>query len=155
LRGSALVVLVGMSAMFALAQAPRENAWSTLDGGLNNKSWEKRAKAVAVLGELPGNRKAQEAAIGALQDQRAEVRAAGCQALGEMGAKPAIPKLFDMRDDKEPAVILAASRALITLGDDRGYNAFYAVLTGQSKTGTSLTDQQKKVLRDPKKLAGI
>lgn len=149
----ALVVCV--TAMFSLAQTPQENAWSTLNGGLDNKSWEKRAKAVAVLGELTGDRKAEEAAIAALNDEKEEVRGGAAQALGEMGAKSAIPQLIEMRNDKEPAVILAASRALIALGDNLGYNAFYAVLTGESKTGTSLTDQQKKVLKDPKKLAGM
>ena len=151
----AVALIVCSIALFSVAQTPRENAWSTLDGGLTNKAWEKRAKAVAVLGELPSDKKAEEAAHAALNDEREEVRGAACQALGEMGAKSAIPDLLNMRNDQEPAVILAASRALISLGDDAGYNAFYAVLTGQSKTGTSLTDQQKKALKDPKKLAGI
>ncbi len=149
------VALVVCVTIFSLAQTPQENAWSALNSGLENKSWEKRAKAVAVLGKLSEDEKAEEAAIAALQDQREEVRGAACQALGEIGAKSAIPNLIEMKDDKEPAVILAASRALITLGDDRGYNAFYAVLTGETKTGTSLTDQQKKILKDPKKLAGM
>jgi HEAT repeat protein len=155
IRVMEVALVVWVTTIFSLAQTPQENAWSTLNSGLENKSWEKRAKAVAVLGELTEDKKAEEAAIAALQDQREEVRGAACQALGEMGTKSAIPLLIGMKDDKEPAVILAASRALITLGDHRGYNAFYAVLTGETKTGTSLTDQQKKVLKDPKKLAGM
>ncbi len=148
-------LVVGLLAMFSVAETPRENAWTTLDSGLANKSWDKRSKAVSVLGELTGDKKAEEAAITALQDGRAEVRGAAAQSLGEMGAKSAIPRLLEMTSDKEPAVILAAARSLITLGDDRGYNAFYAVLTGETKTGTSLTDQQKKTLKDPKKMAGL
>jgi HEAT repeat protein len=141
--------------VFAVAQTPQENAWTTLNGGLTNSSWEKRVKAVSVLGELTGDKKAEAAAITALKDDKEDVRRAAAQSLGEMGTKSAIPQLLEMTRDKEPSVILAAARALITLGDDRGYNQFYAVLTGQTKTGTSLTDQQKKTLKDPKKMAGV
>ena len=141
--------------MFAAAQTPQENAWTTLNSGLTNNSWEKRVKAVSVLGELTGDKKAEAAAITALKDDKEDVRRAAAQSLGEMGTKSAIPQLLEMTSDKEPSVILAAARALITLGDDRGYNPFYAVLTGQTKTGTSLTDQQKKTLKDPKKMAGV
>jgi HEAT repeat protein len=148
-------LIVCLLTTFSIAQTPQENAWTTLDGGLINKSWEKRVKAVSVLGELTGDEKAEEAALTALKDDRAEVRGAAAQSLGEMGAKSAIPQLMATISDKEPAVILAAARSLITLGDDRGYNAFYAVLTGETKTGTSLTDQQKKTLKDPKKMAGL
>jgi len=148
-------LIVCLLTTFSIAQTPQENAWTTLDGGLINKSWEKRVKAVSVLGELTGDEKAEEVALTALKDDRAEVRGAAAQSLGEMGAKSAIPQLMATISDKEPAVILAAARSLITLGDNRGYNAFYAVLTGETKTGTSLTDQQKKTLKDPKKMAGL
>ena len=140
---------------FTVAQTPRENAWTVLSSGLTNNNWEKRVKAISLLGELTGDQKAEEAAITALKDEKEEVRRAAAQALGEMGTKSAIPQLLEMTSDKEPSVILAAARSLIALGDDRGYNAFYAVLTGQTKTGTSLTDQQKKTLKDPKKMAGL
>jgi HEAT repeat protein len=148
-------LLLGIFVQVCNAQASEETAWSTLNGGLTNKDWEKRARAVAVLGELTGNKKAEEAAITALKDEKEQVRGSAAQALGEMGAKTAIPQLMGMMRDKEPGVILAAAHSLIALGDNRGYNAFYAVLTGQTKTGTSLTDQQKKTLKDPKKMAGL
>ena len=154
LRAS-VVMIVCTIAMLSVAQTPQEDAWSALNSGLTDKSWEKRVRAVALLGELPGDKKAEAAAITALKDERGDVRGAAAQALGEMGAKSAIPQLMDMISDKEPAVILAAAHSLITLGDNRGYNAFYAVLTGETKTGTSLTDQQKKTLKDPKKMAGL
>jgi HEAT repeat protein len=122
---------------------------------LTNKSWEKRAKAARVLGELTGDKKAEEAAPTALKDDKEDVRGAGAQALGEMGAKSAIPQLVEMINDPEPSVILAAAHSLIMLGDNRGYNVYYAVLTGERKTGTSLTDEQKEMLKDPKKMAGL
>ncbi len=155
LRLVSAILVVYTGATFSVAQTPQESAWTTLDGGLANKSWEKRARAVNVLGELTGDRKAEEAALAALKDEKADVRGAAAQALGEMGAKSAIPELSNMIDDPEPSVILAAAHSLIILGDNSGYNVYYAVLTGERKTGTSLTDQQKKMLKDPKKMAGL
>lgn len=151
LRAISVVMIVCTIAMLSVAQTPQEDAWSALNSGLTDKSWEKRVRAVALLGELPGDKKAEAAAITALKDERGDVRGAAAQALGEMGAKSAIPQLMDMISDKEPAVILAAAHSLITLGDNRGYNAFYAVLTGETKTGTSLTDQQKRPYRTRRK----
>ena len=72
-------------------QTPNENAWATLNTGLVNQGWEKRAKALGVLGELAGDKQAEAAAIKALKDDRYEVRVAAAQALGDMGAKSAIP----------------------------------------------------------------
>lgn len=155
LRVISVAFLLGVFVLVCMALAPEENAWSTLNGGLANKGWEKRARAVAVLGELKGDKKAEAAAVTALKDDNYQVRGAAVQALGDMGAKTAIPQLMGMMTDKEPAVVLAAAHSLIVLGDNRGYGAFYAVLTGQTKTGTSLTDQQKKILKDPKKLTGL
>lgn len=151
LRAVSVTLVVCMIALLTVAQTPQEHAFN----GLTNKSWEKRVRAVALLGELTGDKKAEAEAIAALKDDKGEVRGAAAQALGEMGAKSAIPQLMGMISDQEPAVILAAARSLITLGDNRGYNPFYAVLTGETKTGTSLTDQQKKTLKDPKKMAGL
>ena len=154
-RAIVIFLIVCTFATLSRAQTPSENAWTTLNNGLTNKSWENRVKAVGVLGDLTGDSKASEAAIVALKDERTEVRIAAAQALGEMHAKGAITALMSATKDPEPTVILTAARALISLGDKRGYNAFYAVLTGETKTGTSLTDQQKKTLKDPKKMAGL
>jgi HEAT repeat protein len=72
-----------------------------------------------------------------------------------MGAKDAKPQLRELINDTEPSVIIAAAYSLIQLGDNTGYGVYYAVLTGERKTGTSLTDQQKKLLKDPKKMANL
>jgi len=155
LRVISVALIVCMITAVSVAQTPVENAWSVLNGGVANKSAEKRVRAVRVLGELTGDKKAEEAALDALKDEKEDVRGTAAQALGEMGAKSAIPQLLNMINDPEPSVILAAAHSLITLGDNRGYGVYYAVLTGERKTGTSLTDQQKKMLRDPKKMAGL
>src|SRR5579864_934324 len=142
-------------AMTCMALDARQQAWTVLKQGLTNSNPEKRAKAVAELGSLPGDPQALDACLPALKDPKPEVRAAAAQALGEMPAKSAKPQLKAALDDSDPAVILAAARALLLLGDNRGYDVFYAVLTGQQKTGESLAAQQKKILSDPRKLAGL
>src|SRR5271166_6392924 len=154
-RAISVAMIVCMITTFSVAQTPQEDAWSVLNGGLTNKAWEKRVKAVRVLGELTGNAKAEEAALTALKDEKEDVRAAAAQALGDMGAKSAIPQLLDMLNDTEPLVILAAAHSLISLGDNRGYSVYYAVLTGERKTGTSLIKQEKKVMKDRKKMATL
>jgi HEAT repeat protein len=138
------------------ARSHQDTAWNVLNTGLQDNNTDLRVRSVRVLGELNGDAKAEDAAITALtNDKQPEVRAAGAQALGEMGAKDATPQLYLAFKDTDPAVIIAAAHSLIQLGDDRGYDVYYAVLTGEQKTGTSLTDQQKKMLKDPKKMASL
>ena len=153
-------LIVVSSATASIAQAPatpntQDEAWSVLNQGLANNNLDLHLRAVRVLGELPGDAKAEDAALTALKDPKPEVRAAAAQALGEMGAKNANAQLHAALRDTEPAVIIAAAYSLVQLGDHRGYDVYYAVLTGQQKTGTSLTDQQKKMLKDPKKMASL
>ena len=138
------------------AQTQEQTAWTVLNTGITNDSTDVRGIAVHVLGELNGNAKAKNAAISALKnDKQAVVRAAAAQSLGEMGAKDAIADLHATIKDTDPSVIIAAAHSLIALGDNTGYNVYYAVLTGEQKTGQSLTEQQKKMLKDPKKMAAL
>jgi len=138
------------------AQTKEQTAWTVLNTGLEDNSTDVRVRAVHVLGELNGNAKAKDAAISALKnDQQAEVRASAAQSLGEMGAKDAVADLHATFHDTDPSVIIAAAHSLIELGDNTGYNVYYAVLTGEQKTGQSLTEQQKKMLKDPKKMAAL
>ena len=64
----------------------KEKAWGILNEGLQNDSAEKRSHAVDILGMLPGNEKAEAAAIKALKDDKANVRLAGATSLGAMKA---------------------------------------------------------------------
>ena len=52
-------------------------------------------------------------------------------------------------------VVFAAASALLKLGDPTGYRVYYAVLTGQRKTGEPLVESQLKMLKDPNALARI
>lgn len=135
------------------ALSPKVQAWTILDDGLASSGYEKRAKAAQALGLIKGDSEAERLAIKALSDERPEVRASGAAALGDIGNKTAIPELHKMFEDKDVQVILASARALLDLGDKRGYNVYYAILTGETKTGTGLLEEQKKMLKDPQKLA--
>jgi hypothetical protein len=41
---------------------------------------------------------------------------------------------------------MAAAKSLIQLGDEKGYEVFYAVITGTRKSGESLVADQEKEL---------
>jgi HEAT repeat protein len=132
---------------------PTDQAWPVLYTGLAESNVEKRTTAVQVLGLLPDDAKAKEAALKALTDEKPDVRAAAAQSLGDMKAKDTTNQLYEMFNDTDAGVVIAAARSLIALGDSRGYNVYYAVLTGERKTGQGLKEEQKKMLNDPKKLA--
>ncbi len=126
-------------------QTSQQTAWTVLNAGLEDNNTDVRVRAARVLGELNGDKKAEDAALSALEnDKQPKVRAAAAQSLGEMGAKDARTQLHAAFQDTDPSVIIAAAHSLIQLGDDRGYDVYYAVLTGEQKTGTSLTEQQKQ-----------
>ena len=151
-----LVALLFAAAVPAVSQAPNDKAWTVLQAGLSNSNTDNRTIATRLLGDLPNNARAQDLALKALSDNRPEVRAAGAEALGNMQAKSAIPKLQQLaRTDQDAGVVISAAKALVNLGDPLGYNVYYAILTGEMKSGASLMDEQKKMLKDPKKLAAF
>lgn len=135
-------------------QASLDQAWTVLQAGLSDKNTESRAAAVRLLGLLPEEQKAPQFALEALKDEKPEVREAATDALGRLKAKSAIPQLTEViQHDKEAPVVLGAARALIAMDDSLGYGVFYAVLTGEKKSGGGLMEDQKKMLKDPQKLA--
>jgi HEAT repeat protein len=147
-----LFILTLPSGLLA-AKTPVENAWDILTAGTTEKNVEKRSDATQALGLLVRERRARVTAEKALADDAPEVRAAAATALGDMLAKPSIPKLHEALTDRDPAVVLAAAHALLSLKDDRAYDVYYAVLTGQRKAGEGLLSEERKMLQDPRKLA--
>lgn len=136
------------------AQSSVDKAWAILKSGLAEKGVDQRALASRVLGLVVNNPKAEELALTALGDARPEVRAGAAEALGQMKAKSAAPKLAEtLKEEKDVSVIIAGARSLIALGDPLGYTVYYAVLTGEKKSGGDLLEEQKKMLYDPKKMA--
>lgn len=150
-RSLALVCL--LSPALAQAQTSLSKAWTVLNSGLEDKKIENRQTAVRLLGMLPGNDQAPALAIKALSDEDSDVREAATEALTSLKAPGTKDKLRDIiQTDKDPAVVLGAARALLAMNDPFGYGVFYAVLTGEKKSGEGLMEDQKKMLKDPKKL---
>jgi HEAT repeat protein len=148
-----IAIFLFSAATHSLAQEPAEKAWTVINTGLEQKG-EDRINAVKVLGLLEYDHKAAQLALTALADTNPEVRAAAASALGQMKEKSALPKLEQTaKTDLDPSVVLAAGHALYVLGDPLGYAVYYAVLTGERKSGESLMEEQKKMLHDPKKMA--
>jgi HEAT repeat protein len=151
----ALLLVLTAHAGALLAQTPQQQAWDILRAGVNQKSVGKRTQAVRALRLLPGDTEATELAQAALQDRKAEVRAAAATAIGLMGSKAAIPGLKTALSDRKPAVALAAAHALQVLNDPAGYQVYYDVLTGERKSTEGLVGQQMESLKDRKKMAEL
>jgi len=149
-----ILLLLVTSAGFS-AQRPRQTAWKILQEGMNEKSADRRLRAVRALGLLPSERQAVALAERALEDEKPAVRTAAATALGEMRSRASIPKLRKALLDNDGSVALAASQSLVTLKVDEGYDAYYAVFTGKRKTGRERKSEGLGVLRDPKKLAKL
>lgn len=134
------------------AQKPQQRAWGILEDAIKDENADKRAQAVQVLGLLPNNASAEELAMKALDDEKAQVREAAATALGEMFAVHALPKLREALNDRETSVVMASARALDTLKDEASFEVYYAILTGERKAGSSFV-KEIKTFKDPKKLA--
>ena len=150
-----LLMFLAVQGQPAIAQSPADKAWTVLNAGMTDKDTDLRAVAVRVLGLLENDPKAPELALNALKDSKPEVRIAAADALAQMNATSTAPKLGEviLGDEKEAGVVLACARAMIALGDNRGYAVYYAILTGEKKGGGSLLDDQKKMLSDRKRMA--
>ena len=148
-----VVVLAGCGLLRATGPGPVEKAWKILGDGATEKGALKRADAVKALGLLPRDERARTMAEKALADDNSDVRAAAAMALGEMHSVGSIPKLTKALSDPDPVVVLAAAHSLLAMQDQKAYDVYYAVLTGQRKGGRGLIAEQRAMLDDPKKLA--
>jgi HEAT repeat protein len=133
----------------------RERADAILREGLKDENMERRAKAVAALGLLRGDRQARREAVKALQDEKSAVRAAAAAALGAMHAVAARRELEAVLDDPDPSVVLAAANSLLEMKDHAAYDVYYGVLTGEQKTGKGFVRQELAMLHDKKKMAQL
>ena len=139
------------------AQTPLDQAWNILQTGATDKSSEQRIATMRVLQLIPGDAKAVGIAEKGLHDDDPGVRGAAALSLGAMKSKSAIPQLIAAgKSDNEGAVVMAVAKALIELGDEKGYEVYYAILTGQRKSGEGLVggqeEEMKRLLRNPKQM---
>ena len=120
------------------AQTPRDQAWKVLQDGVKNEDQRQRAIATRSLGLVPGDSIAEKLATEALSDEDVEVRISAAAALGQMQAHNSIPALQKALKDQQVGVILAAASSLKSLGNPSAYLVYYAVLTGERKSGEGL-----------------
>ena len=138
-----------LTASPAIAQTPVAQAWTVLHEGATDKSAEQRQATMRVLRLIPGNAAAVSLAEEGLKDKDRETRGAAALSLGAMDSKSAIPSLLaTAKGDTEGSVVMAAAKSLIQLGDEKGYTVYYAILTGQRKSGAGLIGSQEKQLDD-------
>ena len=131
----------------------KELAWSLLRAGVQSDKTDERTTAVRVLSLARGQTEAVVMARKALLDDKPGVRKAAAIALGRLHAQASIPELKRALSDKEVAVVMAAAHSLVQLHDPSGYEVYYAVLTGERKSGQGLIADQLATLKDPKKMA--
>jgi len=149
------IVSVLLLAGSAWAQSPADRSLGILKQGLGDAKEERRERAALALGLLVEDQRARELAEAALSDASPAVRAAAASTLGQIGLPASIPGLIEALKDKETEVVFSAAGALHVLGDPMASNVYYAVLTGQRKTGEPLLESQLKMLKDPQALAKI
>lgn len=137
------------------AQSTDDRAWTLLASAVKQNKADKRATAVRVLGLVPNDERAVHFAEDALQDPKAEVRAAAATALGHMRAAGSVAELKKALSDKDFSVVLAAAHALHELKDPACYEVYYAILTGRRKSGAGFFEQETEMFHDPKELAKI
>jgi HEAT repeat protein len=148
-----LTLLLAASSLSSPAETPSEKAWAILETGLKEKNTEKRAQSVRALGIISGDLKSLDLARNSLKDSQPQVRSAAATALGQIGSSAAVPDLKAALSDKEPAVVLSAAHALHLLNNPSAYEVYYAVLTGQRKSGQGLVAEGMETLKDKKKMA--
>ena len=139
----------------AWAQSPADRSLGILKQGLGDEKEERREHAALALGLLVEDERAMELAEAALSDPSPAVRAAAATALGQIGLPASVPRLQEALRDKETEVVFSAAGALHLLRDPMANSVYYAVLTGQRKTGEPLLESQLKMLKDPQALAKI
>jgi len=152
-----LVILGSAFALSSDAQSQRDQAWTVLQSALSDSKPETRAIAIRALTVVTSDPKAVAAAEKALADQDPDVRAAAAGALGILKAKSSIPKLTAALKDQQGSVVMAAAHALVLLGSEKGYSVYYALVTGQRKSGQGIVGSEEKemdeALRHPDQLA--
>ncbi len=153
----AMFCLLLLGAASAQTQSPQQLAWSILQAGASNTNSQQRVSAITALALITSDPKATTMAEQALQDQNSDVRAAAATSLGTMKAERAIPALEQALKDTDPTVIMAAAKSLVEMKNEDGYDTYYAVATGQQKSGSGLVASQEKelnqLLHNPKDLA--
>lgn len=149
------LMLLAVPGGLVVGQTPTDRAWGMLQTGAVADHRDTRTRAVEALGLLVKDDRARRLAESRLTDQEADVRAAAATTLGQIALTASVPALKKLLQDQETEVVFAATGALLQLGDPTAFQVYYAVLTGERKTGEPLLESQMKMLKDPDALARI
>jgi len=144
----------------ATAQGPADQAWDILQSAATNSTSTQRLAAMRVLQLLPGQAKAAQLAEQGLLDKDSAVRSSAALSLGTMKSTGSIPKLITaVHSEKDGDVVMAYAKALTELGDERGYEAYYAIVTGTRKSGQGLAGGEEQelnnILKNPKQMEAM
>ena len=144
----------------ALAQTPRDQAWQVLSEAAASSKDDVRASNARALGMVNKSAKAVALLEKALEDRDDDVRSSAATSLGLLKAKSSIPKLVETaKKETDGNVVLAVAKALTEMDDPMGYAIYYAIVTGERKSGQGLVASQSKMLNDmlknPKSMANM
>ncbi len=134
-------------------------AWDLLNHGFSDGGTARRIQAVTALGSIGPREHVVNLLEVALTDKEILVRMTAAAALGEIQARPAIPRLKQALDDISAEVNFAAAQALWKMGDQSGREVLWGVLAGDRKTGPGMIQGEirdvKNKLHNPAALARI
>jgi HEAT repeat protein len=97
-----------------------DEAWTVLTAGLHEKSSDRRAEAISTLDLLSDDPRALREAEKALDDPDTTVRVAAVDALGDMNARTALPKIKSLVRDADGKLIVAIAGVLKKFDDPEG-----------------------------------
>jgi HEAT repeat protein len=118
-----------------------------------------RIQALAALGTLGVNARAETLIVAAMKDPDVDVRTAAVLAAGQTKNRDLTTNIRNMLDDKEPQVAFASATTLWKMNDRSGEDILIAVVDGDRKATAGLKDSathtMNKDLHSPSALARI
>jgi HEAT repeat protein len=135
-------------------------AWETLTNALEDpKHPDVRIQALAALGTLGNNARAENLITVAMKDSDFDVRTASILAAGQTKDRNLTTPIRNMLDDNEPQVAFTAATTLWKMNDHSGEDILVAVVDGDRKATARLKDSTRhtigKDLHSPSTLARI
>jgi HEAT repeats len=137
-----------------------QEAWDMITNAANDpKHPDTRIQALAALGTLGTNPRAEPLIVAAMKDPDVDVRTAAVLAAGQTKNRNLTTNLRTMLDDKEPQVAFASAITLWKMNDHSGEDILIAVVDGDRKATAGLRDSamhtMNKDLHSPATLARI
>jgi HEAT repeat protein len=135
-------------------------AWTTLTNALEDpKHPDVRTQALAALGTLNNNARAENLITSTMKDPDYDVRTASILAAGQTKDRNLTTPIRNMLNDNEPLVAFTAATTLWKMNDHSGEDILVAVVNGDRKATANLKDSSKhtisKDLHSPSTLARI